>query len=90
MVERRSHYVLGTKLSHGARPLRDAVGPALVKALSAAQALPSVIYVDTEAMAATLRPACDVIGVPVRIARELNAAYDAVASLESERSHAGT
>ena len=88
MVERRSHLLLGTKLSHGAGPLRDAVGPALVKALSAAQALPSAIHVDTEAMAATLRPACDVIGVPVRIARELKAAYQAIQSLESDQSRA--
>jgi len=81
-VDRQSCFVVATNIAHGAAPLREAVGPALVRGLHAAKARPGALHVDNETLAAVLRPACQAIGVPLSLDHELNAAYDALDSLE--------
>lgn len=66
MVDCASGYVLCARITHGAAPLREAVGPGLVEALRKAKSRPASIHVDNERLAAALRPACDAIGVPLR------------------------
>jgi len=44
---------------------------------------PGAIEVDNEPLAAVLRPACEAIGVPVRVSSKLETAYAALADLES-------
>ena len=39
--------------------------------------------VDKELLAAVLRPACEAIGVSVRVTSKLESAFDALADLES-------
>jgi hypothetical protein len=65
IVDHASGFIFATEIAHGAAPLRDALGPALVKALRNAKARPARIHVDEERMAAALRPAGETIGVPV-------------------------
>ncbi len=80
VADRASHYVLCARLGHGAAPLKEAVGPALLEALHNANARPARIHVDNERLAAALRPACEAIGVPVHQA-VLEAAPEAWSAL---------
>ena len=69
IVDRHSQFILCARLAHGAWPLRDALAPALIEALRKANARPTAIHVDNERLAATLRPACQAIAVPVQLRR---------------------
>ncbi|HEY5914716.1 MAG TPA: hypothetical protein VJA21_29345 [Verrucomicrobiae bacterium] len=86
IVDRATHYVLCAKIAHGAAPLRDATGPALTEAFRNAKSRPERIHVDNARLAATLRPTCEAIRVPLCQA-PLEAAPSAWAEFEEHFSH---
>jgi hypothetical protein len=66
-VDRDSGMLLGAEMSHGAKPLHEAVGTGFAKALRKAKVRPVRVQVSTELLAWLLRPACESIGVPLRV-----------------------
>ena len=65
IVDRASEMVLCARMAHGAAPLKDAVGGALLEALTNAKSRPGKLCVENERLVAVLGPACQAVGIPV-------------------------
>lgn len=68
MVDCGRQQILCGRIVHGAAPLREAAGPALVEVLRNAKARPALIRVDDERLAGVLRPACAELDVRLSLA----------------------
>jgi hypothetical protein len=90
IVERRSRFVLCAEVAHGAKPLNQTIGPALVKTLLKAKGRPAIFRVDNVQLAATLAPPCEQFGVrventPLEVAPDAWAEFEAY--LQTQRPH---
>ncbi len=81
MVDRDSHMILSAGLTHGAAPLAQSLKRALLEGLRAAGTRPGAIHVLSEDTAFALEPACQNLGVRVRVTARLDSANEAMDDL---------